>query len=251
AQLYQLRGRVGRDKYRAYAYLLIPAGGGMTEVARKRLQVVAELTELGSGFKIASRDLEIRGAGNLLGAEQSGHISAVGYDLYAQLIQDTIRELKGQPEEVEVDPTIRLRAEGFIPESYVADAALRLNLYKRLAAVREPERLAEFAEELTDRFGPVPPEVHWLLRVVELKIQARALRIREIDARRNAIRVLFGPSPPIAPETILALIRAERGRLKYLPEDTLEYRTDGATPETRLEAAKKLLQSLQADATVR
>ena len=250
AQLYQLRGRVGRDKYRAYAYLLIPAGGGMTEVARKRLQVVAELTELGSGFKIAARDLEIRGAGNLLGAEQSGHISAVGYDLYAQLIQETIRELKGEPEEAEVDPTIRLRAEGLIPEPYVPDAALRLNLYKRLAAVREPERLTDFAAELADRFGPVPPEVGWLLRVMELKIQARALRIREIDARRGAIRVLFGPAPPVPPERIVNLLRTERGRLKYLPEDTLEYRTDGATPEARLEAAKKLLQRLQADATV-
>ncbi len=137
AQLYQLRGRVGRDKYRAFAYLLVPADGGMSEVARKRLQVIAELTELGSGFKIAARDLEIRGAGNLLGAEQSGHIAAVGFDLYTQLIQETVRELKGEPTEVEVEPTIRLRAEGFIPESYVPDPALRLNLYKRLAALRE------------------------------------------------------------------------------------------------------------------
>jgi transcription-repair coupling factor (superfamily II helicase) len=250
AQLYQLRGRVGRDKYRAYAYLLIPADGGMTEVARRRLQVVAELTELGSGFKIASRDLEIRGAGSLLGAEQSGHISAVGYDLYTQLIQETIRELKGEPEEVQVEPTIRLRAEGLIPESYVSDAALRLNLYKRLTAIREPGRLREFAEELQDRFGPVPPEGEWLFRVLELKMQARALGITEIDARRGAIRVIFGPTPPVAPETILSLLRTERGRLKYLPQDTLEYRTDAATPEARLAAAKNLLQRLTVGATV-
>jgi len=250
AQLYQLRGRVGRDKYRAYAYLLIPADGGMTEVARRRLQVVAELTELGSGFKIASRDLEIRGAGNLLGAEQSGHIAAVGYDLYTQLIQETVRELKGEPEEVEVDPTIRLRAEGFIPESYVPDAALRLNLYKRLAALRDPPRLVEFAEELRDRFGPPPAEVEWLLKVVGLKLQARALRIAEIDARRGAIRVVFGPSPPIPPERIVQLLRTERGRLRYLPGDALEYRTDGATPEARLAAARNLLQRLGAGVTV-
>ncbi|MFB3817081.1 MAG: transcription-repair coupling factor [Candidatus Methylomirabilales bacterium] len=250
AQLYQLRGRVGRDKYRAYAYLLIPPDGGMTEVARRRLQVVAELTELGSGFKIASRDLEIRGAGNLLGAEQSGHISAVGYDLYSQLIQETVRELKGEPEVAEVDPVIRLRGEGFIPESYVPDAALRLNLYKRLTAVREPARLHEFPAELLDRFGPVPPEVEWLLKVLELKLTARKLRIAEIDARRGAIRVVFGPDPPVAPETILQLLRSERGRLKYLPGDALEYRTDGSTPEARLEAAKKLLQRLGAGVTV-
>jgi transcription-repair coupling factor (superfamily II helicase) len=250
AQLYQLRGRVGRDKYRAFAYLLVPADGGMSEVARKRLQVIAELTELGSGFKIAARDLEIRGAGNLLGAEQSGHIAAVGFDLYTQLIQETVRELKGESTEVEVEPIIRLRAEGFIPESYVPDPALRLNLYKRLAALRETRQLADFADELADRFGPVPPETGWLLQVMELKFQARALRIQEIDARREAIRVRFGPAPPVRPETIVTLLRTERGRLKYLPEDTLEYRTDGATPEARLAAARKLLHRLTADVTV-
>jgi len=263
AQLYQLRGRVGRDRHRAYAYLLVPADGGMTEVARRRLQVITELTELGSGFKIASRDLEIRGAGNLLGAEQSGHIAAVGYDLYTQLIQETIRELKGEPHEVAVDPVIRLRADGFIPETYVADPTLRLNLYKRLAAVPDAERLRDFGEELTDRFGPIPREVRWLFTVMELKLQARPLRVREIDARRDAIRVSFGPDPPVRPETILALLRSERGRLRYVPGDVLEYRippvrsphggTDscqGAGPEARVEAARNLLQRLRAGVTV-
>jgi transcription-repair coupling factor (superfamily II helicase) len=250
AQLYQLRGRVGRDRYRAYAYLLIPADGGMTEVARKRLQVLAELTELGSGFKIAARDLEIRGAGNLLGAEQSGHIAAVGFDLYMQLIQDTVQELRGQPVETLVEPTIRLHAEGYIPEVYLPDATLRLNLYKRLVGLREPAQLKDFAEELADRFGPLPAEVTWLLQVVELKMQARTLRVKEIDARRAAIRVTFAPDPPVSPETIVALLRSERGRLRYLPGDVLEYRTSDETPLARLEAAKKLLQSLRAGATV-
>ena len=250
AQLYQLRGRVGRDRHRAYAYLLVPAEGGMTEVARRRLQVIAELTELGSGFKIATRDLEIRGAGNLLGAEQSGHIAAVGYDLFTQLIQETIREIKGEPVEAVVDPVIRLRAEGFIPEGYVADPTLRLNLYKRLAAIPDALRLQDFAEELQDRFGPIPPEARWLLTVIDLKIQARALRVREIDARREAIRVTFAPDPPVLPETILALLRSERGRLKYLPEEALEYRTGESAPEARVQAARNLLQRLQAGARV-
>jgi len=251
AQLYQLRGRVGRDKYRAYAYLLVPADGGMTEVARRRLQVIAELSELGSGFKIASRDLEIRGAGNLLGAEQSGHIAAVGYDLYTQLIQEAIRELKGEPRAVPMDPVIRLRAEGFIPETYVPDPTLRLNLYKRLAAIAEEGRLQDFAEELEDRFGPIPPEARWLLTVVDLKIQARALGVREIDARREAIRFTFAPDPPIAPETIVALIKSERGRLRYLSGDAFEYRTGGPTSAARVEAARNLLQRLRANVTVR
>ncbi len=255
AQLYQLRGRVGRDRHRAYAYLLVPADGGMTEVARRRLQVITELTELGSGFKIASRDLEIRGAGNLLGAEQSGHIAAVGYDLYTQLIQETIRELKGEPLEVAVEPVIRLRADGFIPEGYVPDPTLRLNLYKRLLAVRDAEGLRDFAEELTDRFGPVPAEVRWLITVLELKLQARALRVREIDARREAIRVSFAPDPPVRPETILALLRSERGRLRYLPGDVLECRIppgagSASGPEARVEAARNLLQRLRAGVTV-
>ncbi|HWU40306.1 MAG TPA: transcription-repair coupling factor, partial [Candidatus Acidoferrum sp.] len=250
AQLYQLRGRVGRDKYRAYAYLLIPAEGGMTEVARRRLQVIAELTELGSGFKIATRDLEIRGAGNLLGAEQSGHIAAVGYDLYTQLIQETIRELKGEPAEAVLEPVIRLRAEGFIPEHYVPDPTLRLNLYKRLAAIRDAGQLRDFAEELQDRFGPVPPEARWLFTVVELKIQARTLKVREIDARREAIRLSFAPDPPVLPETILTLLHSEHGRLKYLPEQALEYHTGTSTPEGRVQAARNLLQRLQGGARV-
>ncbi len=251
AQLYQLRGRVGRDKYRAYAYLLLPAEGGMTEVARRRLQVIAELTELGSGFKIATRDLEIRGAGNLLGPEQSGYIAAVGFDLYSQLIQETIRELKGEPLEAAVDPVIRLRAEGFIPESYIPDPTLRLNLYKRLAGLLDAEGLRDFTEELQDRFGPVPPEVRWLLTVMDLKIQARTLRVREIDARREAIRLTFAPDPPVLPETILAMLKSERGRLRYLPEEALEYRTPpGAGPEARVEAARNLLQRLHAGARV-
>ena len=183
----------------------------MSEVARKRLQVIAELTELGSGFKIAARDLEIRGAGNLLGAEQSGHIAAVGFDLYTQLIQETVRELKGEPAEAETDPTIRLRAEGFIPESYVPDPALRLNLYKRLAALARARLLADFAEELADRFGPVPVEAEWLLQMVDLKIPGA--KAPDSGDRRppgsdpGALR----PDPPVSPETIVTLLRTERG----------------------------------------
>ncbi len=223
----------------------------MTEVARRRLQVIAELTELGSGFKIATRDLEIRGAGNLLGPEQSGYIAAVGFDLYSQLIQETIRELKGEPLEAAVDPVIRLRAEGFIPESYIPDPTLRLNLYKRLAGLLDAEGLRDFTEELQDRFGPVPTEVRWLLTVMDLKIQARTLRVREIDARREAIRLTFAPDPPVLPETILAMLKSERGRLRYLPEEALEYRTPpGAGPEARVEAARNLLQRLHAGARV-
>ncbi|HEY7675644.1 MAG TPA: transcription-repair coupling factor, partial [Candidatus Methylomirabilis sp.] len=191
AQLYQLRGRVGRDKHRAYCYLLIPGHGAMTEVARKRLQAIAELTELGSGFRIAARDLEIRGAGNLLGEEQHGHIAAVGFDLYCQLIEETVRELKGEAAEAAVDPTIRLPVPAFIPEDYVPDATLRLNLYKRLSALADAGRLDDFREEIRDRFGDPPEAVGWLLEAVDLKIRARALRLRELDARSETLKLHF------------------------------------------------------------
>ena len=251
AQLYQLRGRVGRDKYRAYAYLLVPADGGMSEVARKRLQVIAELTELGSGFKIAARDLEIRGAGNLLGAEQSGHIAAVGFDLYTQLIQETVRELKGEPAEAEVGadhspPGRGIHSRVLCPRSRAAPEPVQA----AGRAARDADCSPISPRSWRTASGPFPPEVGWLLQVMDLKFQARGLRIQEIDARREAIRVRFGPAPPVRPETIVTLLRTERGRLKYLPEDTLEYRTDGATPEARLAAARKLLHRLTADVTV-
>lgn len=246
AQLYQLRGRVGRDRFRAHAYLLIPREEALTEGARKRLQVLAELTELGSGFKIASRDLEIRGAGNLLGVEQHGHINVVGFDLYCQLIQETVAELKGADREIVVDPVLRLPIEAFIPEEYVSDATARLALYRRLSAAASSAEREEMAAELRDRFGPLPEPVAHLLRVLDLKATARMLRIKEIDARRSAVRIAFGPTPSIPPERILTLLEAGGGALRYLPEDTLELRCDddGASPLERIAKVKALLHEM-------
>jgi len=244
AQLYQLRGRVGRDRFRAHAYLLIPREDALTEGARKRLQVLAELTELGSGFKIASRDLEIRGAGNLLGVEQHGHINAVGFDLYCQLIQETVAELKGEDREIVVDPVLRLPLEAFIPEEYVSDATVRLTLYRRLSAAASSAEREELAGELRDRFGPFPPPVEHLLTVLDLKATARSLRIREIDARRGIVRIAFGPAPTVPPERILTLLEAMGGALRYLPEDTLELSCDNTSTLERIARIKALLQEM-------
>jgi transcription-repair coupling factor (superfamily II helicase) len=216
----------------------------MTEVARKRLQAIAELTELGSGFRIAARDLEIRGAGNLLGEEQHGHIAAVGFDLYCQLIEETVRELKGEAAEAAVDPTIRLPVPAFIPEDYVPDATLRLNLYKRLSALADAGRLDDFREEIRDRFGDPPEAVGWLLEAVDLKIRARALRLRELDARGETLKLHFAPNPPVAPERVVRLARAEAGRLRVKPGDVLEYQSGAAAPPARVEAARDLLRRL-------
>ncbi len=227
AQLYQLRGRVGRNTHRAYAYLLVPEDAALSEVARKRLQVIAELTELGSGFKVAVRDLEIRGAGNLLGSEQHGQIAAVGFDLYCRLIESSVKELTGEEVVESCDPSIMLDAEGYLPETYVEDADIRLQLYMRLTAVVATEEVFVFREELVDRFGEPPEQVEQLLHAVTLRIMARGLAVRELKAKDDTIRLVFGESPPLVPAKVAALIHAERGRVRYLPKDTLEYRVDG------------------------
>ncbi|MEE8152357.1 MAG: transcription-repair coupling factor [candidate division NC10 bacterium] len=245
AQLYQLRGRVGRDRFRAHAYLLVPQEEVLNDSARKRLQVVAELTELGSGFKIAARDLEIRGAGNLLGVEQHGYINAVGFDLYCQLIQETVGELKGADREVVVDPVLRLSIEAHIPESYVSDAVVRLILYRRLSAATSAQERAEFARELRDRFGPLPPPVENLLKVLDLKATARALRIKEIDARHDVMRIAFGPAPPVTPERLMGLLQKMGGELRYLPEDALELTGNGAPPLERIARLQTLLDHMR------
>jgi transcription-repair coupling factor (superfamily II helicase) len=238
AQLYQLRGRVGRDRRLAYAYLLVPEDAALSEVARKRLQVIAELTELGSGFKVAARDLEIRGAGNLLGPEQHGQIAAVGFDLYCRLIESSVRELKGEVAAESVEPCVRLEAEGYLPEAYVEDPHVRLQLYKRLAALSETEEVSAFREELVDRFGELPLQAERVLAAVSLRILARTLAIRELDARGETIRLVFRDAPPLAAEKVADLLRAEAGRLRYVPQDTLEYRVNGgekiATVQTLL-----------------
>ena len=241
AQLYQLRGRVGRDKRRAYAYLLVPEDEALSEVAKKRLQVIAELTELGSGFKVAARDLEIRGAGNLLGPEQHGQIAAVGFELYCRLIESAVREQKGETVAEPIEPSIRLESEGYLPEAYVEDPNVRLQLYKRLAALSETDEISAFREELVDRFGEPPPQAERLLNAVILRTLARTLTIRELDARGEKIRLVFGVSPPLVPDKVAALLGAEAGRLRYIPQDTMEYRVNGGD---KITAAQGLLSRL-------
>src|ERR671931_1589186 len=156
AQLYQLRGRVGRERQQAYAYLLVPADGRVDEQAQRRLRALQEFTELGSGYKLALRDLEIRGAGNLLGAAQHGHIAAVGFDLYAKLLAEAVRDLRGEPAAAAVEPVISVPAEGLLPDAYVPEVNQRLALYKRLTAASTSEELHDLRTELADRYGPPP-----------------------------------------------------------------------------------------------
>jgi transcription-repair coupling factor (superfamily II helicase) len=222
AQLYQLRGRVGRDRLQAYAYLLIPADGRVDETAAKRLRVVQELTALGSGLKVALRDMEIRGAGNLLGAQQHGQIEAVGFDLYLKLLEEAVRELRGERVEEEVDPIVTVDAAAHLPEAYVAEAAQRLVLYKRLAGVRAPAEIEDLRRELRDRFGPLPEATSRLLDVVALRLEARALRLERLEVRAGRALLTFARSTPVRPERLIELLRRHGRRLRTVRECVLE-----------------------------
>ncbi len=193
AQLYQLRGRVGRSEHRAYAYLLVPKGRRITEAADHRLQAILEASELGAGFRIAMRDLEIRGAGNILGASQSGHIQDVGLDLYTQLLNEAVRELEeegGISDGVEIPPElprIELPMNARIPEDYVDHLPTRLAVYQRLAKMSDPDYIPEIREELRDRFGPLPEEVENLLTLVGLRTLAAEVGVESIVQSNDAI----------------------------------------------------------------
>ncbi|MEX2457496.1 MAG: TRCF domain-containing protein, partial [Actinomycetota bacterium] len=189
SQMYQLRGRVGRSSERAFAYFFFPPRRQMTEEAHARLATISEHTALGSGFRIALRDLEIRGAGNLLGAEQHGHIAAVGFDTYVRLLQESVAELQGEPlpemREIRVD----LPVKAFLPVDYVGSEPLRLDLYRRISGARGQDELDEVRAEIDDRFGALPEEVESLLEVVGLRLTAERLGIDEIATLRGQVRV--------------------------------------------------------------
>ena len=243
AQLYQLRGRVGRERQQAYAYLLIPPDGRLDETAQRRLRAIEEMTELGAGFRLAMRDLEIRGAGNLLGAAQHGHIAAVGFDLYTKLLAEAVRELKGEPPAEHVEPVIAVDVEALLPESYVPEVNQRLALYQRLAEPSEDE-LAQIRSELEDRFGPLPAAVEALLEIVALRVTARTLRVERIEAHAGRAALTFAPSTPVTPERILGVIGRSRGAMMLKKEYTLEARIpEGPWPAVR-DALRRLLESL-------
>jgi transcription-repair coupling factor (superfamily II helicase) len=195
SQLYQLRGRVGRSKRKAYAYLLYPVGKIITEQARKRLSVINDHTELGSGYSIALKDLEIRGAGNILGREQHGDMLTVGFEMYVKLLDEAIRELQhGQPVEVEIDPVLDIKYRGFIPGTYVESEKLRIEIYRRLAGMKREEELDEFKVELLDRFGAIPRQLQELFTVVRLRVLCRNVGIKCLREKENELQLIFEKS---------------------------------------------------------
>ncbi len=227
SQLYQLRGRVGRSKRRAYCYLLVPPTGLLTPDARKRLAVLRNFTELGSGYKIAARDLEIRGAGNLLGPEQSGQIGAVGFELYTRLLEEEIKRLKGEEVVEPFECEVAIQVPAYLPEQFIGDVHLRLTLYKRISDARDEAEIEALAGEITDRFGRPPDAVRNLLRIVGLRRRAEKLRIKKIEAGAERIAFEFDESTPIHPARVVQLIAAEPERYSLSPDGKLYERTGG------------------------
>jgi len=211
AQLYQLRGRVGRSDRRAYAFLLVPPDTVLSEIARKRLAAIQEFSELGAGFRIAALDLELRGAGNLLGGEQSGHIQAVGLDLYVKLLEETILELKGEAPREAPRATLNLRVDLRLPAEYVPEAHQRLSLYKRVSQLRDAPEIARLREEIRDRYGPPPPAVDGLLAFAGLRLRAEAMGVVQADVAGPSLHLRFGATSKLTPEGLVAVVRSLSG----------------------------------------
>ncbi len=244
ADLYQLRGRVGRSNVRAYAYFLIPGEGVITEEARKRLMAIQELSYLGAGFRLALKDLEIRGAGNLLGPEQSGHIEAVGYDLYIKMLEEAVAELKGEEIKPAIEPHIDMRINARIPEDYLEDSTLRLSIYRKIASAKSREALKMIKNELRDRFGTPPEEVLRLIDIMDLKLIAKELFITKIQRIDGKMKILFSDKTPITPERLYALYKKRERPLRFLPEGGIEVDLKGIGQKELIQELKEFLKLL-------
>lgn len=245
SQLYQLRGRVGRSHHRAYCYCLIPHESLMTDVAKKRLQVLQRFTELGSGFKIATHDLEIRGAGNILGPQQSGQIAAVGYDLYVKLLEEAIHHLKGDRLVEEINVELKLPVTAAIPDTMVPDTQLRLVLYKQLSSVKEDAACLAIQDEWTDRFGSLPPAVLHLITLMRLKLRAKQLRITAIQSQKQGLLYQIHRDSPIATDYFIAKVQKSPKKYQLFPDGRFFINEGFLVEKQLLEKVGEHLQEMQ------
>jgi transcription-repair coupling factor len=226
ADLYQLRGRVGRSSRRAYAYLLIGSEDTLTPIARRRLAAMKEFSDLGAGFRLAALDLELRGAGNLLGAEQHGHLNAMGIDLYLKMLEQTVEELRGAPTKIEVRTSLNLGLDIKIPDSYIPDENQRLRMYKRISSVATPAERADLEAELADRFGPIPPSVANLLDYALLKSAAEQLLVQSVEHKGDEVWIKFHEQAPVDPQRLAQFVRKRR-EASFRPDRVLRFRERG------------------------
>jgi transcription-repair coupling factor (superfamily II helicase) len=241
SQIYQLRGRVGRSDEQAYAYLFIPHESTLTRDAQKRLKVLMEHSDLGSGFQIAMSDLKIRGGGTILGASQSGHIAAVGYDMFLKLMEDSVAELKGEPHREELEPEINLPMSAFLAEDYIADIDQRLTVYRRLAKMDDLKGIAALKAELTDRFGQPPEEAENLLLKIMLKVVATRAGVKRLDLLGPRLSLAFSSEHQARPFGIVDLITAAKGRYRITPDHIFKASLTPQNPRGLLAQTKNIL----------
>ncbi|MBI4463724.1 MAG: transcription-repair coupling factor, partial [Acidobacteria bacterium] len=221
ADLYQLRGRVGRSNRRAYAYLLVPEEAELTPQARRRLSALKEFSELGSGFRVAALDMELRGAGNLLGAQQHGHVNAVGFEMYCQMMEQAVQQLRGEVVAPPATATLHLGIDIRIPSSYIPEEHQRLRMYRTIGSIRSAEDRSRAQQELQDRYGPLPPAVRNLLDYATLKALAEGLCIQTIERKNQKLRIQFHPNTPVSAERLMEFISRQPG-VQFTPSGVLQ-----------------------------
>lgn len=245
AQIYQLRGRVGRSDETAYAYLLLSPEAELTRDAEKRLKALMDFTHLGAGIQLAMHDLKIRGGGNILGFSQAGHISAIGYELYLKLIEQNVAELKGEEWYEEINPEINVNIPAHLPTAYIKDTDVRLNLYRRLSGLKEEGDLAGMVEEMRDRFGPPPREVENLLKVMSLRLLLKKLRILRLDVIPEGMTLTFAPDTKVKAEKLVTLVKRQPKKYRFLSDRKLKVRLPARPALEALEDARLILQDIQ------
>jgi transcription-repair coupling factor (superfamily II helicase) len=245
SQMYQLRGRVGRADEQAYAYLLIPNESLLTADARKRLKVLMEHSDLGSGFHIAMNDLEIRGGGTILGSSQSGHIAAVGYDMFIKLMEDAVAELKGETVVQPLDPEINIPLSAYFTEAYIPDIDQRMMLYRRLARMTDVREIGEMRSELADRFGPLPEEAGHLLFKILLKILARNAGVSRLDVKEQKLVLYFADSRPKNSEAVVKMVLDDPERFELSPGGIVKARLTQPSAMAQLAQVKNILQAIR------
>ena len=247
SQMYQLRGRVGRSNRMAYAFLLYKRDKLLREVAEKRLSAIREFTDLGSGFKIAMRDLEIRGAGNLLGAEQHGHMEAVGYDLYCKMLNEAVKQLKGEIEEEPYTTTVDLNVDAFIPASYIANEYQKLDIYKRIASIENEAEMDDMLEELIDRYGDIPRKVQQLLQIALLKSLAHSAYLVAVEQKGEQFRFTMYERAKVHAERIPMLLDQYKGALKFTVDTNpyFVYEKKARNKKEKDDVVKKVLNDIK------
>jgi transcription-repair coupling factor (superfamily II helicase) len=243
--MYQLRGRVGRADEQAYAYLFISSESTISTDAQKRLKVLMEHSDLGAGFQIAMSDLKIRGGGTILGASQSGHIAAVGYDMFLKLMENAISDLKGEPVFENLEPEINITMSAFIPESFIPDIDQRLSVYRSLAKMKDLKEVADFKKELVDRFGALPKEVANLLLKIMLKVLSIEAGVKRLDLTDHQLSLYFSEAHQKHPFGIVDMIVSEKNRFEFTPDHVFKAELSKKSASGQLVQIKNILKEIK------